>query len=120
MDHQDFKVVNVGNRDVARQRQMRQNREVVKRKAACAPKDADPETAPIKMVTGDLKRKIAELRLSYTEPGNSRPGITQDRLALLAKVKAQDIRLLEQGRMDLKQAKQIALSIERHLRVKIL
>ena len=95
-------------------------KEVVKRHTHMVVKDVDVETNPIKQVTGDLKKKVIAARLAYMEEGSTKPGVTQERLAQLAKVKAADIKLLEQGKMDLKQAKQIALCIERHLKVKIL
>ena len=95
-------------------------KEIVKRQTHMTVKEADAETNPIKKVSGELKRKIIEVRLNYKEAGKEKAGVTQERLGQLTKVKAADIKLLEQGKMEMKQAKQIALSIEKNLRVKIL
>lgn len=117
MEHQDFTPVILRNPKLVKQNVQK---ETVKRQTRNVVKEVDVETNPIKMVSGDLKRKIATLRLNYKEPEREKPGLTQERLAQLAKVKTADIKLLEQGKMDMKQAKQIALSIEKNLKVKIL
>ena len=117
MSHQDWNTVVLRNPKLTGQNAPK---ETVKRPVHSFQKEADAETNPIKTVSNDLKRKIIATRLAYMEPGSSKAGITQERMAVLAKVKASDVKLLEQGKLDMKQAKQIALSIERSLKVKIL
>uniref|UniRef100_A0A6C0F9X0 Uncharacterized protein n=1 Tax=viral metagenome TaxID=1070528 RepID=A0A6C0F9X0_9ZZZZ len=83
-------------------------------------KDIDCETNPIVRISSDFKRKIISARMNCVHNTTQKQGLTQDEFANLIKVKAVDIKLLESGKMEMKKAKQIALAIEKHLKIKIL
>lgn len=118
MNHQDWKPVILKNPKAAPKVPV--IKEVVKKPQGQFVKEADAETNPIKMVNADLKRSIIMARNNYTAPGSDKVGMSQKEFAALIKVKEADLKLLEQGKMDLKQAKQIGLAIEKHLKVKVL
>lgn len=73
------------------------------------PKDVE---APQPVVTSDLRQKIINARVALK--------LNQDKLATSINVKPQDVKMLESGKMTMKDAKQIALKIERKYRVRIL
>ena len=75
------------------------------------PKESNLET-PQQMITTDLKQKIINARVALK--------LNQEKLATAINVKPQDIKILESGKMSLKDAKQIAIKIERKYRVRIL
>ena len=67
---------------------------------------------PQPLVTTELKQKCINTRTALK--------LTREKLACGINVKLQDINLLENGKITLKEAKQIAIKIERKYRVKIL
>ena len=76
------------------------------------PKEENLET-PQQMITHDQKQKIISTRLALK--------LNQEKLATSINVKPQEIKTLEIGKLTtLKEAKQIAIKIERKFRVKIL
>lgn len=113
----DWKPVVLVNKSVAKKNIVK---EPMKRFAQKTSKEPDAEINPVVMVTSSLKKKIIGARLAYTEPGSNKQGVSQERFAQLIKVKAADVKLLEQGKIDNKQAKQIALAVEKHLKIKVL
>ena len=67
---------------------------------------------PQVMITTDLKQKIINARTALK--------LNQEKLATGINAKLQEIKLLESGKMTLKEAKQIALRIERKYHIKLL
>jgi len=76
-----------------------------------APKDSKLEE-PQEMVTTNLKQKIINSRVALK--------LNQEKLSTAINVKPQEIKLLESGKITMKEAKQIAMKIEHKFRVKIL
>ena len=119
MSHQDFRIIDVGNRDVARQNaKSRIQTELVKRHSKPGVRDVDPESNPLRLVTGALRTKIIQARTLYN--GGSKIGLTREELAKKISHPVQHIKQLEAGKMTLREAKQLAIHIERALKVKIL
>lgn len=86
--------------------------EVHKRQSGNQAPSEEKLEAPQQMITHDLKQKIINTRVALK--------LNQDKLATSINVKPQEIKVLESGKITLKEAKQIALKIERKHRVKIL
>ena len=86
--------------------------EVQKRDTKERGPNEDKLEEPQQMITTDLKQKIINARIALK--------FNQDKFATSINVKPQEIKLLESGKITLKEAKQIAIKIERKHRVKIL
>ena len=76
-----------------------------------APKEEKLEE-PQQMITHVLKQQLINTRVALK--------LNQEKMATAINVKPQEIKSLESGKITLKEAKQIALKIERKFRVKIL
>lgn len=119
MHYQDFTVVNVGNKDIAKSNtRARMHTEIVKRSIKTGARDVDRESNPLQLVTGELRTKIIQARTLYNS--GAKIGLTREELAKKISQPTHDIKLLETGKLQLKDAKQIAIRIERALNVKIL
>lgn len=113
MNHQDWTPVVLKNPNA------KKNNEVKKPHKQFT-KEVDIEENPMKFVSNELKAKIIKARTTYSPLHTDKIGLTQKEFATLIKVKESDIKMLEQGKMEMKKAKQIALAIEKHIKIKIL
>mgnify|MGYP006883189624 CR=1 FL=1 len=116
MNHQDWKPVMLRNPNIAK---AKQPTEIIKRIQHHGTKDVDMEESRVKMVGSQLKRTFEQARLNSRDPQTGRC-YTRDRLAKLIHGDPKTITLLETGKLSEKEAKQIALKVERVLKIKIL
>ena len=114
---QDWKVIDIGNKKLSKKNE---KTECVKRPVHTFTKDVDVDTNPIKLITPDLKKRVISARIHYIDPSTKKQGLSQDQFAKLIQIKLADLKLLEQGQIELKKAKQIGIAIEKHLKIKIL
>jgi ribosome-binding protein aMBF1 (putative translation factor) len=109
MNHQDWDPVVIHN-PTAVKRSL--PTETVKRIQHTGVKDVDMEDNRIVMVNSQLRKTCEQARLSTKN--------TRESLAKLIHGDPNTIKLLETGKLSEKEAKQVALKIERALKVKIL
>jgi ribosome-binding protein aMBF1 (putative translation factor) len=103
-----YDVVNIGNPKLVKKSTVPVKRQSVQH----GTKDVDPETNPIQNITNSLKNAIISVRTAK--------GFNQEQLAMHIQQHPKDIKMLEAGKISMKQAKQIALKIEKVFKVKIL
>mgnify|MGYP000521853183 CR=1 FL=1 len=116
MDHQDWKPVVLRNPTAVKKNLPK---ETVKRVQHTGVKDVDMDENRIKMVSPQLKRAFEQARLNSRDPQTGRC-YTHDRLAKLINGDPKVIKQLETGKLSEKEAKQVALKVERALKIKIL
>ncbi len=116
MDHQDWKPVVLRNPTAVKKNLPK---ETVKRVQHTGVKDVDMDENRIKMVSPQLKRAFEQARLNSRDPQTGRC-YTHDRLAKLINGDPKTIRLMETGKLSEKEAKRVAIKVERALKIKIL
>ena len=116
MNHQDWKPVVLRNPSIAKKNVPK---EVVKRVQHHSLKEVDVDENRVKMVSPQLKRAFEQTRLNSRDPQTERC-YTHDRLAKLIHGDPKIIKQLESGKLSEREAKQVALKVERVLKVKIL
>ena len=116
MDNQDWKPVILRNPKVAK---AKQPTETVKRVQFKGVKEVDMDENRVTMVSSQLKRAFEQARLNSRDPQTNRC-YTHDRLAKLINGDPKVIKQLESGKLSEKDAKQVALKVERALKIKIL
>ena len=116
MDHQDWNPVVLRN-PTAIKRNL--PRETVKRINHVGVKDVDMDENRVKLVSPQLKWAFEQARLNSRDPQTGRC-YTHDQLAKLINRDPKVIKQLETGKLSEKDSKQVALKVERVLKVKIL
>ena len=109
MDNQ-YAVVNIGNPKMAKKHPLAT--EVVKRPQHTSARDVDAESNPVQRVENSLRSTLLQFRT------NKKLG--QEQLAKAINQPVKDVKMLEAGKVSQKEAKQIALKIERVFKVKLL
>ena len=107
MDHQDWKPV------------ILQKSPPVKHVQYAHVKEVDIDECRVKMVSPQLKRAFEQARLNSRDPRTGRC-YTHERLANLINGTPKSIKQLETGKLSEKEAKKVALKVERVLKIKIL
>lgn len=113
---QDWNTVVLRNPKVAK---AKQPTEAVKRVQFKGVKEVDMDGNRVKMVGSQLKRAFEQARLNSRDPQTGRC-YTHDKLAKLINGDPKTIKQFESGKLSEKDAKQIALKVERALKIKIL
>ena len=116
MEHQDWKPVIIRNSNMTR---AKRPTETVKRIQPHGTKNVDMNDSRVKMISPQLKRAFEQARLNSRDPQTGRC-YTHDRRAKLINGDPKTIRLVEKGKLSEKEAKQVALKVERALKIKIL
>ena len=115
MNHQDWKEIVLHKRNPKNN----EHTKTVKHYTPNKVKDIDiTEGNTIKYVSNDLKKKIENVRLSLRNQQDR--SISRDEFARNLNVSSKIIQLLETGKLTEKEAKQIALKIEKIYKIKIL
>jgi hypothetical protein len=117
MEHQDWKPVVLCNFKIAKEN-AKKNSQPVKRVSTIKVKDVGIEEGEVKIekIHSNLKNAIIQVRLSQQDKQLK----TQEGFSKRCQLKLSDLKELEQGKIGQAQAKQIALKIEKHLKVKVL
>lgn len=119
MSHQDWKEVILRNPKAAKPSSNLQ-KETVKRSSGTVQKEVDiAEGKEIKYVSPKLKKAVLDARTNLIDLSTDKC-YTRDSFAKRINVPVKEIKLLETGKMTEKEAKQIALKIERVFKIKIL
>lgn len=116
MSHQDWTPVVLRNPSIAKKNVPKK---VIKRVQHHGVKEVDMDENRVKMVSPQLKRAFEQARLNSRDPQTGRC-YTHDRLAKLIHGDPKVIKELETGKLSEKEAKQVALKVERALKIKIL
>ena len=116
MSHQDWKEV------IIRNPNLKSNKQTVKVKRTHHNDVREVDIAEgktIQYISTDLKNKITTARLNLINPQTER-SLSRDDFAKKINIPSKTIQLIETGKITEKEAKQIALKIERVYKVKIL
>ena len=116
MNHQDWKEVVLHKPNSKKKQQT----EKVKRTHNINVREVDiAEGKTIQYISNALKNKMTSARNNTIHPQTERP-ISRDEFARKLNVPVKNIQLIETGKITEKEAKQIALKIERIYKIKIL